>query len=92
MDEEKVWNNEEEKNAYFLKRKKRTKWFVISFIIIVIVVVILFVFLNSSSTTSVSITYLFTASSTEPEYNLIAGAESRFTSTPLPDKGASAFK
>ncbi len=45
MEKEKVWNNEEEKNAYFLKRKKRTKWFVISFVIIMIFVIILFIWL-----------------------------------------------
>lgn len=45
MEKEKVWNNKEEKNAYFLKRKKRTKWFVIAFVIIMIVVIILFIWL-----------------------------------------------
>ncbi len=45
MKEEKIWNSQEEKDAYFLKRKKRTKWFVIAFIIIMIVIVALFIWL-----------------------------------------------
>ena len=49
MEKEKVWNNKEEKNAYFLKRKKRTKWFVIAFVIIMIVVIILFIWLLNNS-------------------------------------------
>ena len=45
MDTKNSWKNQEEKDAYFLKRKKRTKWFVIAFIMIMIVMMILFIWL-----------------------------------------------
>lgn len=45
MDTKNNWKNQEEKDAYFLKRKKRTKWFVITFIMIMIVMMILFIWL-----------------------------------------------
>ena len=43
MEEKNIWKTQEEKDAYFLKRKKRTKWIILLYFLVVILFVGMFI-------------------------------------------------